>query len=438
MAKLSEKQKRFLSQAVRLEETTNPAFVRRIMVLISLFILAFIIWASVTNINEVAHASGEVVTQGHQQVVQHLEGGIVRDIHVKEGQRVKRGDILLTLDGAGSEDDLERAMAKKISLALQEERLRAFIDNRSPNFSAYQANHPDLVRDQEQFFTSMVKSRREERRVIAEQIEQKKRSISTLESDLRTARENHKITKNLYERRAVLNKKGYVSDVQYLETKKLLNDIEGSIRQTQNRISVTRSEISEFENRLSSLDAQQRDQAYERLDQVMNEAAQNKELLEKLSSRVGRLDIKSPTEGLIKGLSLNTIGAVVQPGQVLMEVVPLDEKLVIQVKIPPQHIGHIKPGQNVQVKFSSYDFSRYGMAVGMIEQISASTFQGERGERYYEGRVSLEHSYVGRNPENTVVPGMTVMVDIITGEKTVLDYLLKPIQIAMNTSFTER
>lgn len=438
MTKLSEKQKRFLSQAVRLEETTNPALVRRIMLLISLFILAFIIWASVTNINEVAHASGEVVTQGHQQVVQHLEGGIVQDIHVKEGQKVKRGDVLLSLDGAGSEDDLERAMAKKISLALQEERLRAFIDNRNPNFSAYETNYPDLVRDQEEFFTSMVKSRREERRVIAEQIEQKKRSISTLESDLRTARENHKITKNLYERRAVLNKKGYVSDVQYLETKKLLNDIEGSIRQTQNRISVTRSEISEFENRLSSLDAQQRDQAYERLDQVMNEAVQNNEVLEKLSNRVGRLDIKSPTEGVVKGLALNTIGSVVQPGQVLMEIVPLDEKLVIQVKIPPQHIGHIRPGQSVQVKFSSYDFSRYGMAVGMLEQISASTFQGDRGERYYEGRVSLERSYVGGNPENIVVPGMTVMVDIITGEKTVLDYLLKPIQIAMNTSFTER
>lgn len=438
MSRLSEQQKSYLSQAVRLEEASNPAIVRATMIFISMTILAFIGWAALTNINEVAHTPGEVIPQGHQQIVQHLEGGIVRSIHVQEGQTVKKGQDLLSLDGAGSEDDLNRALIKRVSLQLQEERLRAFTEGRQPDFTAFSRNYPDQVKDQLMFYKGMIKARGEEQKIIAEQIVQKRRMINTLQSDLQTARKNYDITRDLYERRQSLNKKGYVSDVQYLETKQRLNDIEGDIRQTESRISVTRAEIAEFENRQRSLDAQQHDQTHERLDQVIAERAQNDELIEKLKSRVGRLELKAPTDGLVQALAVNTIGAVVQPGQVLMEIVPMDERLVVQVKIPPQHIGHIKPGQNVQIKFSSFDFSRYGFVRGTLEQISATTFQGEAGQRYYEGRVALDRNYVGKNPDNLIMPGMTVMADIITGQKTVLDYLLKPIQVAMQTSFTER
>lgn len=438
MRKISDQQKRYLSQAIRLEESTNPAIVRMTMLFVSATILTFIVWAAFTNINEVAHTPGEVTPQGQQQVVQHLEGGIVRSIYVQEGQTVKKGDALLSLDGAGSEDDLNRAATKKASLALQEERLRAFTEGRRPDFSVYASSHPAQVKDQILFYDGMVKARGEEQKIVTEQVEQKRRMISTLQADLKTDRENLSITRDLYNRRAELNKKGYVSDVQFLETKQKLNDITGRIRQTESRMSVTRAEISEFENRLKSLGAQQQDQAHERLDQVLAEIAQNDELIEKLGNRVKRLEIKSPTDGFIKGIAVNTIGAVVQPGEVLMEVVPVDERLVVQVKIPPQHIGHIKPGQPVQLKFSSFDFARYGSVHGKLEQISATTFQGENGQRYYEGRVALERNYVGKNPENLIMPGMTVMADIVTGKKTVLNYLLKPIQVAMQTSFTER
>lgn len=170
----------------------------------------------------------------------------------------------------------------------------------------------------------------------------------------------------------------------------------------------------------------------------MAEIAQNAETIEKLKERVARLDIRAPTDGLVKGLAVNTLGAVIQPGQVLAEIVPLDERLMVQVKIPPQHIGHVRPGQSVQVKFSSFDFSRYGFVQGRLRQISATTFSGENGERYYEGRIDLEKAHVGDNPQNAIVPGMVVMADIVTGRKTVLDYLLKPIHNALKTAFTER
>ncbi len=433
-----DRQTRYLSQAVQLEETANPTIIRLTMATISLAIIAFIAWAGVTNINEVARTPGEVAPQGFQQVVQHLEGGIIREIKVREGEQVDKDQILLVLDGAGSQDDLNRALSKQANLAMQEERLRAFAEGRAPKYSESEMKNVVLMKDQKSFFDSMVQARNEEQKIVREQIQQKKQMISALQAELDTARANYAITKDLYDRRAELNRKGYTSDVQFLETKQNLNEIDGEVKQLRNRIGAAKAEISEFENRLSSLGASQQDDAYERIDQVMAEQAQNAELIEKLKNRVDRLEVRSPTRGLVKGMTINTVGAVAQPGLTLMEIVPLDEKLIVEVKIPPQHIGHLKTGQKVQVKFSSFDFSRYGFITGELGQVSATTFTGENGERYYRGRIDLSKNFVGHDPHNMVVPGMTAMAEIITGEKTILQYLLKPVHTAMKTAFTER
>jgi membrane fusion protein, adhesin transport system len=438
MNKLSRSQTQFLSQAIQLEETVNPALIRFTMMTISIAILAFVGWAAVTNINEVARTPGEIVPQGFQQVVQHLEGGIVRDIKVHEGDTVEKGQVLLRLDSGGGEEDLARALAKQAGLDMQEERLRAFGEQRLPDFSAYEKDNPNLVRDQKSFFEGMMQARTEEQKIIEEQILQKQRTLDTLKADLETARGNYAIAKDLYDRRQSLNKKGYSSDVQFLQAKQNLNTINGEIRQLQNRISVTQAEISEFRNRLTSLDATTLDNAHERLDQVMAERAQNTEIIAKLKDRTDRLSVRAPVSGVVKGLAVNTVGAVAQPGQTLMEIVPLDAQLVVQARISPQYIGHLKTGQPVQVKLSSFDFSRYGFVTGTLEQISPTTFTGDKGERYYQGLIRLDRNYVGDNPHNTIVPGMTVMADIVTGRKTILEYLLKPIHVAVKTAFSER
>jgi adhesin transport system membrane fusion protein len=434
-----DKQNRYLSQAIQLEETVNPAITRFMLITISMAIIAFIGWASFTNINEMAHTPGEIVPQGFQQVVQHLEGGIVASIDVKEGDLVTKDQRLITLDSTGAREDLERALSKQVSLNMQEERLRSFIDGRDPDFSAFSSFTAKVsIEDQQSFFAGMVESRFEERQVIEEQIKQKRQTIQTLQYDLNTAQKSYNIIKSLYERRSKLHKKGYVSDVKFLETEQQLNNARGNIDQIKSRISVAQSEIKEFENRLKSLDAGQRDQIHERLDQLLADKAQNAELISKLRDRVKRLVVVSPAHGLVKGLSINTVGAVIQPGQILMEIVPMDKDLVVQVRIPPQHIGHLKIGQAVQVKFSSFDFSRYGFVPGTLQQISATTFTGEKGERYYQGLIELSKTHVGDDPHNLVLPGMTVMADIITGQKTILQYLLKPIHASLKTAFTER
>ena len=434
-----EAQLRFLSQSARLEEAVNPMVVRLTSITICASVLAFLGWASITSINEVARAPGEVTPQGFQQVVQHLEGGLVQEIKVAEGQVVQKGQVLMVLDGVGTQQDLERAKSEQVFLSMQKERLQAFVDGREPNFTKWLPDQRSLVDDQNKIFQSMLQARKEERGIIEDQIAQKKQSIAILASRQDTVRKNLALSKDMYERRKDLYSNGYISHISFLQTEQELNALKGESNMVYNEIQQAKQEIKEYESRLQSLNSKYRDEAYQQMGQVDGLLAQNHEVLEKMSNRVGRLDVQSPVNGLVKGLTVNTVGGVIQPGQALMEIVPLDSQLVVEVRIPPQHIGHLKVGMPVQVKVSTFDFSRYGAITGKLEFLSPTTFMGERGERFYRGRVRLDKNYVGTNEaQNIILPGMTVMTDIITGDKTIMAYLLKPIHNSIKTAFTER
>lgn len=431
-------QKRFLSQAIELEESASPAIIQTTINMVGLVVFAFLVWAGFTNINEVARTPGEVVPQGFAQVVQHLEGGMIKEIHVREGGVVRNGDPLITLQGSGTNEDYARAQNKALILALQEASLRSFIEGTVPKWSDFESATEEMIGDQKAQFNMRLQSQNQEAMIIKDQIAQKRSMIERYKTDLDTMNKTFDIVKDMYERRKELNKKGYTSDIQFLETQQRFNETQGALVQIQTRINEAKAEISEYKNRLASLDAKQKDEAHRQLEQVLNEKLQNKEVLQKLNDKVHRLVIAAPTDGIVKGMTVNTIGAVIAPGEVVMEIVPMNEELVVQVNIQPQHIGHIKTGQKVQVKFSSFDFSRYGSVEGTLDYISPTTFKNDNGERHYSGRVLLSQNYVGQDAANTVIPGMTVMADIITGDKTILDYMLKPIKRSFQTAFNER
>ncbi len=433
-----EKQTRYLSQAIQLEEAVNPHIIRATMGMICLAILVFLGWASVTSISEVARTPGEVVPAGYQQTVQHLEGGMVEAIHVHEGDIVAEGQVLMTLSADGIGEDLARAQQKQMALAIQIERQRAFIEGREPDFSQFEIRDSANLTDHQKSFEGMRSAREGEGSVVENQIREKQQSLLSLQNDLKTAELNLKIAREMYNRRAALNKKGYASDMQLLKDEQRVNEIKGEIGRLQKNIDIAHTQIGEFKSRATSLTAQHIDQSHEKLDAVLAEAAQNEKIIEKLEQRIDKLRIKAPTEGLIKGFEINTVGAIIQPAQKIMEIIPIAETFEIEVKISPQDIGHVKVGQSVQTKFATYDFSRYGFVKGSLKRISATTFTGEQGERYYKGHILLDKNYVGHDHANQIIPGMTVMADVITGQKTILQYLLKPIHLSLKSSFAER
>jgi HlyD family secretion protein/adhesin transport system membrane fusion protein len=415
------------------------------MLLVSFAVMSFLAWAAIAKVSEVAIAPGEVIPSGYTQIVQHLEGGILTHIHVKEGYEVLKGDVLLELDGAGSAEDFSRLQLKQISLKLQAERLRAFLESRSPAFDEIVSSHhspsqaSDIIANQQKIFDSMINAKQIQEKVLENQIIQKQKALIIVESQLETVEENIKIAKETIDIMKTLSNEKVVSKMAYLEKQESYNNILGSKNQLLAELSKAQQAVIEYENRLSSLSANYQDDAYRELEAVEAEMDQNEKALKKLHNRVERLKVRAPVRGLVKGLQVNTIGGVIPAGQALMEIVPLENGLIAEVRISPRDVGHIDLGQNVRVRVSSYDSARYGVVNGILEFVSATTFADESGRRHYRGRVLMDKYFVGNDSRKNVLrPGMIVQADILTGEKTVISYLLRPIHQAVNSAFTER
>ena len=420
------------------DDLPMPRNVMTTLLMLAAVTFSFIVWAACAQVNEIARAEGEVVPSGHVQSVQHLEGGIVREILVEEGEQVKTGQLLLQLDGGGSEQDLSELLSRQLSLSLQAERLRAFVHGVAPNFTGLHAPKK-LVDEQQAIFDSMKMARGQDESVLVQQIAQRRDALKAITSEratqsrtLQNASEARNIQKALLE-------KGLASRMTYLARDEAVNAAQGKVSTLTQQMAQAQKEIGEFEQRLSALGAQQKDNAYQELDKAEAELSQMRETVKKQEGRVGRLEVRAPVDGYVKGLKINTLGAVVASGQVLMEIVPVASQLVVEVKLSPKDVGHARIGQIVFVKVDAFDYARYGVIDGILESLSATTFVDESRQSYYRARIRLSHNYVGLQPgAYQVLPGMTADADIVTGRKSVLSYLLKPVQIALNTAFTER
>ncbi len=428
-----------LTRSVLYEEVPNQNLVRLTAVTIGIGFTLFILWAAITQVNEVAKTSGEIIPSGYAQIVQHLEGGIINDILVEEGDLVDKGDVLVRMGGIGAEQDFASLRERQTALKLQAERLKALAGGDEPDFKSIAGEDADAISYQQSLLDSARQSYAAEKQVLENQLAQKREGIERLQSDQQAAEKDLKAAGELLEMRSELKKKGAGSRKEVIDSERDVAKAEGEVKAISSQIAEAQQAISEYENRLQNLQAKTRDEALKELEAVKTQIAQNKEMLNKLNERVERQSIRAPVRGLIKGLRVNTIGGVIGGGQPIMEIVPLDHSLIVEARIPPREIGNLKIGQPARVKVSAYEFSRYGIIEGVLEFISATTFIDEQGQSYYKGRIRLKQDYVGNNPErNLILPGMTVEADIITGQKSILAYLLKPIHRSLDTAFTEK
>lgn len=361
-----------IGRSIMMEEPFIPQLMRFSIMAITATLLCFLVWASTTEITEVTRAEGEVVPSGYVQVVQHLEGGIVSDILVSEGEMVEKGQLMIRLDETRALENLARTQNELLALKIEQERAHALLENHEPNFKGLVSENESYA-NQQRSFDATVSAREKEASVIRQQISQK-----------------HEMVRSLEQRREQL-----------------------SVVNTQ--IVAAKQGISEFEQRLASLGENHRDQAAK------------------------RFEIRAPTRGLVKSLEVHTVGAVIGAGQQIMEIVPVDTQMIVEAKVSTSDIGHVQVGQMVKIKVHSFDFVRYGIVEGTLESISPTTFIDKSNKAYYRAKIILRQPYVGQNSRaNLILPGMTVESDIMTGQKTVMDYLLKPIHVAAQTAMQER
>ncbi len=430
---------RYLGQPIALEEAGPPGVLRTGLLLLAVLVFGFVGWAAVTRLTESTRAIGFVTPTGSVRTVQHLEGGIVSEILVRDGVLVEPGAVLVRLDSTAARADLREKQVRLAALAVQAERLRAFAGGRPPNFDAIDPRYRALVADQMVILDLQEEARRQQHRVLELQVKQRRAEMSILNNDYRMLSNRIQIVSEMLSMRDKLLRKGLVSRFLYLGTKQEYNTAVGDRRKNRADAARARQAIAEAEGRLAQIDAELRNEAVAQMGLVSAELAQLRQTVIRLHDRVRRLEIRSPVRGVVKGLTVNTIGGVIPTGGVIAEIVPVDSDLIVEAQFSPSDVGHLEIGQTASVKVQSFDFARYGAVEGVLERLSATTFKENDGTIYYKGIIRLSQSHVGDNPiENMILPGMTVDIDVNTGERTLLRYLLRPVYESMDRALAER
>ncbi len=427
-----------LSLPLALEEGWPPKLFNYLIFLGGLIVFAFVAWAAVTEVDEVTLSEGQVMPAGSVRSVQHLEGGLVEDIMVRDGQLVEAGDILISLEPTAAKADLLQLQARKAALSLEAERLRAFVEDRESDFATF-SDDRQMIEDQARILELQRAARDRQLEVLRTRIEQRRAELASLLEQRLSLEKQRDILAEQVEMRRELESRGLVSRVIYLETERAFSQTAAQLAELLGEVAGTQEALNEAEISLSELTARVNSEALQRMGTVSAELAEVVNSLAKLEDRVERLEIRAPVRGLVKGLAVRTVGGVIVPGETVAEIVPVNDELVAEVNVAPRDVGHIRVGQEAKVTVTTYDPTQYGYITGRVRQVSPSTFQNEQGELFYKSVVALEQSYLEQNGKaHAILPGMVVKADIITGKRTLAQYLLKPIRRTFDQSFAER
>lgn len=438
-ASLGLRQRRLLSETIQVEDELIPYYVKPLLYLVVCMLVAFFTWAAFTQLSEVTFAPGEIMPTGKIKLVQHLNGGIISEILVEEGDLVKEGDLLVKLDDTRLLADLHQLEGRLASLTLRAERQDSFITGRQPEFNNFENDYSTMVLAQKQLLNNQIKTRDLTLTVLNRQIQQRIAKLEQLNYSLKSAREQLKLSEAMLAMHQNMATKRLITRVALLETERAAVTARGEEERIIKEINVVEQELAEYQTRFYENQNQLLQEPLEQLGQIEAEMAETQQELIKVKSLLEELYVRAPTSGVVFNLSINNIQQVVQPGGLLMEIVPSDVELLAEVRVSPDDVGYLVLGQQVNVKVSSYDFTRYGYADGVLSKVSAFSTLDEAGQPYFKAWVDLSKNYLG-SPTNQypLMPGMVISADILTGKKTLLAYLIDPITKGLSKSLTER
>lgn len=410
---------------------------RLVMVIVTLFI----VWANLARLDEVAIAEGEVVPEGKVKVIQHLEGGVIRDIYVSEGQEVKEGAALLQLDLSAVSMNREELQVRLDGLTLQAARLRAELADQSqvkfPDEES--ARQPTLMRAEQRNFDARRQAHRTNMTVLADQARQKALEVQELETRQRAIGGNLRLAKQRLEMSTDLVKSGLTAKMEHVQLQAQVEDLEGQMETVRSGIPRAQAALAEAKSRIELELANYARATQAELSEAELNIARTKELLSQASDQQQRTQITSPTDGIVKNLRANTIGGVIRPGDPIMEIVPLHERLQIEARLSPMDRGYVQAGQAATVKLSAYDYVVYGGLEGQVSLVAPDTTVGQDNQPFYRVLVVTDKAYLGDEADKrTITPGMVASVEIHTGDRTVMQYLLKPVLKLKHEAFRER
>ncbi len=418
-----------------------PRVVRVTLWAIFAFFIAMILWASLASIDEVTRGEGRAIPSSRLQKVQNLEGGIVAEVFVHEGEVVKAGAPLLRLDDTQFRSNAGETQADRLALQARIQRLTAQLNDASTLTLTPEIvqQAPDIANGEMELFASVNKRIQSELAGLNEQLVQKKQELLDFQGKASQYRRSLGLQQQEVSMSEPLVAKGAISKVEVLRLRRGVVETQGQLDSVTLAIPRAEAAIKEIESKVSETRGRYRSEALGQLNEARTDLSKIEASGKAITDRVNRTLVTSPVRGVVQQLLVNTIGGVIQPGNDLVEIVPLDDKLLVEAKIRPQDIAFLRPGQEATVKFTAYDYTIYGGLKGTLEQISPDTVTDKDGKSFYIIRLRTDKNHLGTDEKPLlIIPGMVASVDIITGKKTVMAYLLKPILRAKAEAFRER
>ena len=416
----------------------NPQRPRLFLWTIGLFIVVALLWAALATLDEVARGEGKVVPTSQIQHLQSLDGGVVSRILVKEGDVVDRNQLLLQVDNTRFVSSLNENQSQSLSLQAKASRLRALSEGKAftlPPGVAEQA--PDIAGQEMDLYRSKQMELDANLSIARQQLTQRNQELNEARARRDQAQQGLDLTQKELNVTRPLLKSGAVSEVDILRLERDVSRYRGERDMANAQIPKIQSAIAEASRKIQEVELNFRNQASTELSETMGKLGTLGAGSAALQDKVRLTELRSPVRGEVKRLLVNTVGGVVQPGRDIMEIVPLDDTLLIEAKISPRDIAFLRPGQDVFVRFTAYDSTIYGGLKGKLDQIGADSITDDKGNTFYVVKVKTDSAHLS-DKKLVIKPGMVAEVDIITGHKSVLNYLLKPVLRAKAQALSER
>ena len=426
-----------LSAATRMK----PSFSSNLMLFsITALIGALIFWSTYFEIEEITHGSGKVVPTQEVQIVQSLEGGVLEEILVQEGDLVEQGQVLLKVSDVAFVSEEKGTEVQSMALRAKKNRLLA-----EANGTEFKIDddivekYPDIARNEKSLYMSRQEELRNAKSILDAKIRSAKSEIGEVNAKInRLSGSKSDLNKELTITREMVAKRA-IPKLEQMRLERELNDIAGKIREASQERSGLNAELARAQEERKDKEAQFKSKVLGELNEVEAKIAQLDQSLTEIGDRVSRTEIRSPVSGIVNKVTIKTIGGVVEPAKPLLEIVPADDDLKITAKVLPQEIAFLKPNQPVNIKISAYDSQRYGSLPGKLTRVGANSVTDNDNNVFFEVEVEAEKNYLGTEEKPLpITSGMVADIEVITGKRTIMSYLMKPVLRTRDKALTER
>lgn len=427
-----------LKLPLMLEDGRAPVIPVALSYAICGLIVLALIWSMITKVDEQAHAPGQIRPVVALMPVQHLEGGLIAEVFVAEGEVVQEGDRILRLHEVAAQGELDQLQAREVGLELRIERLSAFIEERRISFTQEQAT-ADLIANETGILHELRRTRDRQRDALNARIQQRKALVQSLEFQEEKLRERVDMLAEREAGQKTLVKKQAIARAAYLQTAEALTKAQGELVAVQGDLIAEGEKFDEARANLEELEAKHRNDALEERSQAVTELAQVQAVMTRAQDRVTRLNVIAPAKGIVQNLFKNKLGEVVEPGEIVAQLLPLEGGLIAEVRLSPSDVGYVSVGNEARLRVTAYDAGEFGMLLGRVARISATTVNTAENEPFYKAIIDLDQNSLSVGTQRLpILPGMIVDAQIITGSKSLASYFVSPISGSVGRAFHER